>query len=260
MFSRRVQSSSPPAAIKTAWGVRLYRLLITDVLYYICLNKYLCVVFNACINEDEELGLPRNIRRWWHFEMEVLQWVMFLNPTLIQTDCSAVLHNCTGRKCPSRWCMAQILIWIDDPWLKQFPADRWPSHLRAQILAQQRHARIHQPISSVQSGCTSLSVFITTTAFWRGLGIRMARLHQFGKKKKRPLNILQQAAFRSYSRMKFYCMVNSTWWIWWSAAGAGLHPLKPITLVSFGMHYLNMRSIMSKSALRYHGVTVRFFP
>lgn len=258
MRSGTVQSSSQTAAIKTAWGVRLYRLLITDVLYYICLNTYLCVVFNVCINEGEELGLPRNIRRWWHFEMEVLQWVMFLSPTLIQTDCSVVLHNCTGRKCPSRWCTAQILIWIDDPWLKQFPADRWPSHLRAQIVARQRHARIHQPISAVQSGCTSLSIFITATAFWWELGIRVARLHQFVKKK--PLNILQKAAYWSYSRMKFYCVVNSTWWIWWSAAGATLRPLKPITLVSFGMHFLNLRSIMIKSALCYHGVTVRLFP
>lgn len=255
MCSGTVQSSSPPAA----WGVRLYRLLITDVLYYIFLDTCLCVVFNACIHEDEGIGLLRNIRRWWQFEMEVLQWVMFLNPTLIQTDCSAVLHNCTGRKCPSRWCMAQILIWIDDPWLKQFPPDRWPSHLRAQILAQQHHARIHQPISAVQSGCTSLSVFITATAFWRGLGIRVARLHQFWKKKKMPLNILQQATYGSHSRMKFYCVVNSTWWIW-SAAGATLRPLKPITLVSFGMYYLNMYCIMIKSALGYHGVTVRLFP
>lgn len=117
----------------------------TDVLHYIWRNTYLCEFFTTCVNEDEELSLLRPIRRWRQFEMEVLKWVMFLKPALMQTDCSAVVHIRTGRKCTSRWCMAQILIWIDDPRLKQFPADRWASRPRAQILAQQRSAQIHQP-------------------------------------------------------------------------------------------------------------------
>lgn len=122
------------------------------MLYYIWLNTYLCVFLNACINKDVELSLPRPIIRWMHFEMEVLKWVMFLNPAVIQTDCTAVVHIYTGRKCTSRWCMAQILIWIDDPWLKQFPADRWASRLRAQILAQQHEAWIHQPFLHFSQG------------------------------------------------------------------------------------------------------------
>lgn len=191
----------------------------------------------------------------WKFYNEWCFWTLHWYRLIALRFCTIVPVGSS----PSRWCMAQILIWIDDPWLKQFPADRWPSLLRAQILAQQHHARINQPIPAVQSRCPSLSVFIAATAFWRDWGSAWHGFTNLGREEM-PLNVLQQAAYRSYSRRKFYCVVNSTWWIWWSAAGATLRPLKPITLVSFGVHYLNMHSIMIKSALRYHGVTVRLFP
>lgn len=114
--------------------------------------------------------------------------------------------------------------------------------------------------------CSSVRVHLTICFYHRhclltGIGGPRGTASPIWKEKKnKPLNILQQAAYRSYSRMKFYCVVNSTWWIWWSAAGATLRPLKPITLITFGVHYLKMYSIMIKSALRYHAVAVRLFP
>lgn len=130
----------------------------------------------------------------WNGRFEWCFWTLHWYRLIVLWLCTFVP---AGRKCPSRWCMAQILIWIDDSWLKQFPADRWTPHLIAQILAQQQRHEFNK------QSCVAVRVYLTICFYYcpfpsTGVGDQRATDAPicFGSEEKKnvPLNILRQTA------------------------------------------------------------------
>lgn len=218
---------------KNSMRSQAYSLLIKPmvVLHFIWLNKYLCRFFCACINEDEELSLPRPISRWRHFEMEDLSDVFepYTDTDRLSCGC-AHLYRSAGRALPGDvWLRYwfelmthgsnnfqqtdELLIWL----LRFLPSSNGMNSTNSPAL---------------QLGSTSLSVFITAPSRRLGLGISMIQMHQFVsalKKKKHATKYTAANCDRSYSLMHFYyvCLkqqciarhrsiwllhIDSNWW------------------------------------------------